>query len=471
MPDLKAGIKLNFAVPCVLGILSAIILFSGLDGSLRDWDESVYAQVARENYRSGDWYNLYWNKGVWIDKPPLMIWFTRLVYGFFGIGEWQARIGSALAGCIIIMIIYFWVRKVSGIYAGFLAGIILLGVPHFVRVAKMGQLDVPVAMFVTASMYFFYTAFNDNKNFMYLLSGISTGLALMTKWVVGLFPVFVQLCLSVIPEYRTVLRNKYWWIGNVVAVIVILPWFLQQYLCYGDVFLGHFIGIKLFGSISSEIAGHGGGILYYLDIMISKSRPWVFVFIPIFFLLIFRAVKRDKISVFLLFWFGVIFILFSISRTKLHWYIMPVYPPMAFICAYLLSDIVSGSKTRKILIASALIIIPAHIFFSRDYIKLDLNPEMKNFISATAGSFGKIDKLYVYKGTFSPSLMFYTDKKVLQINSDEELNLYLNRDRELVVIADKKACGYLDNIISTGSLKTARPAVITEKYNAYFIKK
>ncbi len=462
--------RLNFAIVCFLCILSSLILFLGLNGSLRDWDESVYAQVAKENLENRDWYNLYWNKGIWIDKPPLMIWVTRLVYESFGVGEWQARIGSAFAGFILVFITYFWVKKLLGVYAGCLSALILLGTPHFIRIAKMGQLDVPVAMFSTVSLYFFFLAVREKKNYFFLLSGVAVGLALMTKWVVGLFPVFVQCALFFFPDYRKVVKNKYWWLGNFLAIVVIAPWFIQQYLQFHNFFLGHFIGMKLLGSIGSEIAGHGGGIFYYIDIMISKSRPWIFVFIPIFFVLVYKTIRKDRISIFLFVWFCVVFFLFSFSKTKLHWYIMPVYPSFAFIITYILTDFIRSNKYRGILVCAAVFVIVGHVFFTREYIKLDLNKEMKEFLNIAGDSLKKEDVLYVYKGTFSPSLLFYTGKKVVLINDDEDFNSELNNDYEITVISDYKNCDYIVNLIDAKKFDMIKPPLNSKKYNAFFIK-
>jgi 4-amino-4-deoxy-L-arabinose transferase-like glycosyltransferase len=58
----------------VLG-LTLVLLFDRLsDGSLHDWDEAIYGQVAKELSLSHDWGTLTWNGYAFFHKPPLYFW-------------------------------------------------------------------------------------------------------------------------------------------------------------------------------------------------------------------------------------------------------------------------------------------------------------------------------------------------------------------------------------------------------------
>ena len=39
-----------------------------------DWDEAIYAQVAKAMNATGDWLRSQYEYQVWIDKPPLLMW-------------------------------------------------------------------------------------------------------------------------------------------------------------------------------------------------------------------------------------------------------------------------------------------------------------------------------------------------------------------------------------------------------------
>lgn len=451
-----------------LALLSAGILFSGLNASLRDWDEAVYAQVARENLLHYDWYNLYWNDQPWIDKPPLILWLTRIMYELFDVGEWQARAVSAFTGFILVMIIAWWGWRSVSPDTGILAGLILLGTPHFVSIAKMGQLDVPVALFITAALYFFY--FSPGKNRYFVISGICTGLAILTKWTVGLFSPLVQACLFLFPEYRRALKNKWWWIGGGVTALVCCSWIIQQYCTYGTTFLEHFFGVKMVTSVTTAIAGHEGGLLFYAAQMLHKARPWCYLFLPAVLFLGYRAKTGDSLSRFLVVWCGIIFVLFSAATTKLHWYIMPLYPPLALATAYCSMMIVKKVRFRKLILVAAFVIIIGHIFFTRQYIKLDLNPEIKQLVAAIYPDIDTESRIFVFRDTFFPSLRFYTDTQVLTLNDEADFSEYFALQNRLLIVTRQQNEPLLKEYHAKQLFSFVRPPVSTGDYIIWYVK-
>ena len=64
----------------VIGLALALLFYRLGDGSLHDWDEAIYAQVAREMLLSDTWMTLSWNGAAFFHKPPLYFWLTALTY-------------------------------------------------------------------------------------------------------------------------------------------------------------------------------------------------------------------------------------------------------------------------------------------------------------------------------------------------------------------------------------------------------
>ena len=56
---------------------------------LRDWDEGTYAIVAREIYRTGNWFYPTLQGDPFLLKPPLMQWLIAICYHLGGVGELQ----------------------------------------------------------------------------------------------------------------------------------------------------------------------------------------------------------------------------------------------------------------------------------------------------------------------------------------------------------------------------------------------
>ncbi|MCK5466751.1 hypothetical protein KAI56_04645 [Candidatus Parcubacteria bacterium] len=66
--------------PLYLLILSIAVLFFQLDGSIGNWDEAIYSEVAREGLLKSSWIDLYYKESLWFEKPPFVIWLTMSSY-------------------------------------------------------------------------------------------------------------------------------------------------------------------------------------------------------------------------------------------------------------------------------------------------------------------------------------------------------------------------------------------------------
>ena len=70
-----------------------------------DWDEAIYAQIAKEMVHTGSDHP-HWGYKLWFEKPPLLMWITAILYKIFGINELWSRAASALAGIGVISLTY-----------------------------------------------------------------------------------------------------------------------------------------------------------------------------------------------------------------------------------------------------------------------------------------------------------------------------------------------------------------------------
>ncbi len=90
-----------------------------------DYDEAAYAEVARAMWKSGDWLVPLLCGEPFYEKPPLLYWTQALGYGLFGLGEAGARIGTALAGAAMPLVLYGFARRPLGARAAFRSALVL----------------------------------------------------------------------------------------------------------------------------------------------------------------------------------------------------------------------------------------------------------------------------------------------------------------------------------------------------------
>src|SRR5436309_6275181 len=89
----------------VLLVVVCAVYFYGLGAvPLLGPDEPRYAEVAREMYARGDWVTPTLGGHVWFEKPALLYWLMMAAYRIFGMTEFAARAGSALAGVLTVLI-------------------------------------------------------------------------------------------------------------------------------------------------------------------------------------------------------------------------------------------------------------------------------------------------------------------------------------------------------------------------------
>src|SRR3954454_384702 len=91
----------------LLGLVWAVVCLPNLGGpSLWDIDEGNNAEAAREMLDSGNWVVPTFNFLERFDKPALLYWLQGGAYQLFGVNEFAARLPSALAALVSILVTY-----------------------------------------------------------------------------------------------------------------------------------------------------------------------------------------------------------------------------------------------------------------------------------------------------------------------------------------------------------------------------
>ncbi|MGB3693923.1 MAG: glycosyltransferase family 39 protein [Spirulinaceae cyanobacterium] len=226
----------HWQIPVLL-VLSAIVLLWKLgQGSLKDWDEAIYAQIAKEIVQSGDWLTLHWGYYPWFHKPPLFMWVTALFYRLFEVNEFWARAASAFSGISLVILTYLLGKLVYDKTAGFFAAIVLLTSYRFVGYSRFGTTDMMLALFVYLAVYAYLKLKDEQPKWWYLV-WVACGLAFMTKGIASLVaPITIFLALLLEKKLISTIKTKHFWQGFILASILVLPWHLAVYFQHGQVF-------------------------------------------------------------------------------------------------------------------------------------------------------------------------------------------------------------------------------------------
>src|SRR3989344_3337898 len=97
----------NLFIFLFLLVISPLFFYKLGQSSLVNWDEAWYAVISRNILTTGDPLNLIYNGLPYIDHPPAGFWLIALSFKLFGINEFTARLASAVAGFISLIVVYF----------------------------------------------------------------------------------------------------------------------------------------------------------------------------------------------------------------------------------------------------------------------------------------------------------------------------------------------------------------------------
>ena len=419
-----------------LFLLSSFFLVFYLgNGSLASWDEAVYACISKEIFQSGNWLNITLDGKSWSDKPPLAFWATAFFYKLFGLNEFSARLFSGLCGVGVVLVTYLFGTRLLNRWVAFLGALVLLSSSHFIRFTRFGMLDAPLTFFLSLALYFFWSG--REKNRYLIFSGVAIGLALMTKGFAALliFPIIWLYCWWA-DELEVLTRSSYW-IGVMVAVAIALPWNLYELFTHRGDFMQNVVIKHLILRTSTPLDGHVGSYYFYIRTLVNKYHPWVLIGIfsaPYF---LFKAIKdREREIIFLSVWMFLIFAVITLVRTKLAWYIFPIYPALSLSVGYFLAKMFGEEKVWFVrfmfLVIMALHVPYSHIFHH------DYSRDIKGITPLVRQQTPLPKAIYLYNNHEAPATSFYLGLPSEYLDDPSSFSARAVREKEFYCLIYEK---------------------------------
>lgn len=323
-------------------LIAAFVLFTiNLGGlPLRDWDEGLVAQVAREIWRSSfdslTWlYPTQWGEPYY-NKPTLVHCLVAIAYAIGGVNEWTARLPSALLTAASVPLFYGVAREVfyPRLPAVFAVLVYLTSLP-VVRQGRLAMLDGAILCFLLLMVLCVLRA---RRDYRYSLGvGIGFGLICLTKGVmVGVLLGAIALAFLAWDTPR-LLKLPYVWIGLFLGSVPVALWYGAQWVHYGDEFLGRNLVNQSLQRIWTDVEANSGPPWYYLLEVLKYSVPWL-LFLPLAgrFAWAHRNLSWAKLAIV---WAALYFGAISIMATKLPWYVLPLYPALALMVGAVLAEL------------------------------------------------------------------------------------------------------------------------------------
>ncbi|OIK09943.1 glycosyltransferase [Bacillus sp. MUM 116] len=360
--------KFEFLFPYFISILLIIdvynIFFHLGNLPIYSWDEARHGVSAYEMLKQGNFFvNTYQYKNdYWNLKPPLSFWAVMAGYKIAGFNALGLRLLSGISSLLTIIMIAAFVKKRYGKLAAILSTLILSTSKQYIlnHCARTGDADALFVLLFTASILSLLLS-DRNINWLYC-SGITFALAFLTKsWHAGNIAIIIGLFLMITGRYKTLTKYN-WLILFSCMIIPILAWASVRYQYDGFEFFRQMVVYDLLQRSSAPIEGHIGGKNYYALVMYKYFGIWLTILFGLALLYTSNNLstleKKSenrfyKIGIGL--WVLIPLLFFSFAKTKIRWYILPVYPPLSIIIGVLASKILmmhGKSLTKAILLLS-----------------------------------------------------------------------------------------------------------------------
>lgn len=341
--------------------LGLIIFYSLWLGSypLFTPDEGRYSEIAREMVATGDYITPRVNGIAFLDKPVLYYWLQAAAIHLFGVNEWALRFFPMLLGVIGCLVSYVCGRLLFNKNTGRLAAIILATTPLYFACSHYADLDLEVAVFISCSLLFFITGvFREGKSRQYFLFAayFAAACAFLTKGMIGIvFPIMIIGSWILLTGRWALLLRMNIITGLLLFAALTIPWYYFAQAANPQFLHYFFVTQQVSRFLSAGEFNNPIPFWFYIPIILIGFFPWTaFLFQSLNQFI--RATWQNRLAhqkeLYLLLWFAIVLVFFSIPHSKIIGYILPVFPPIALLTAKYLNDTWNNVTSRSVVIAT-----------------------------------------------------------------------------------------------------------------------
>ncbi len=301
--------------------------------SVWDANEAFYVQTPREMLERGEWLVPYFNDQPRLNKPPLSYWLVAGAYRVFGVSLAVERWLLAALGAGCVLLAFAIARRFVCPSSALLAAGVFATNFRFLMLSRRLLIDILMLACILAGTLCFVLWRERPSASRLRLAALCFGLAFLAKGPVAWIGLAILLLVCFCDDRCRSLRRGAWASSLAVLVTVSFSW----YLALGwsgdwESVLNFFLRENL-GRFASLDYGPERNWFYYLGVILADSFPWSLLFFAAVGWQAWRwrglPAEERRNGWLLALWIAVWFVLFSFSRNKQEYYILPLYPAAA----------------------------------------------------------------------------------------------------------------------------------------------
>ncbi len=332
---------------------------------LMDIDATQYASISREMLENKSYLQVFDMGHDYLDKPPMLFWFSAFSMKIFGVHDWAYRLPSLLFALLALYSTYrlallFYRKEIAQLSTLVLAtSQALFLITHDVRCDTMLMGWVVFSIWQLAAWY----QHNQWKNFLLAFAGIAGGM--MTKGPIALMvPVFAFLPHFALHRNWKQLFRKEYLLGLLIIGVLLIPMSIGLYQQF-DLHPGKIInkvpiqsGLRFyywtqsFGRYTGENVFHEMGYFtFLLENMLWSFLPWIICFLLALVFAVIDLVKKKFRLTANEEWistggFIITYCILARSQAQLPHYIFVVFPLAAIVTGKFLFRVMYTDELR-----------------------------------------------------------------------------------------------------------------------------
>jgi 4-amino-4-deoxy-L-arabinose transferase-like glycosyltransferase len=411
-------------------------------------DEPRFAEASREMIERGDYVVPYFNNHFRFDKPPVTYWAQIASYKIFGENDFAARLPSVIAAALIALSLLAWGSRVGTARVGWWSAIIFtLSLQTFLH-AKAAVADMWLVLFMTLAHWAGYELLRHSlqnssarpavapyhQTRWWITFYVALAFGFLAKGPIGWIPL-LTVGSTVFFLRETQLGTRFRFVRGILLMLAIVAvWGIPALIQTQGQFFSVGIGRHVIGRSLATMEGHGANSFgtyllllpfYFVTIFLSFF-PWS-IKLPWLIRKLLGEKKAgiirlrqgygahfnadyngNTIDSYLVIGIAIIFVIFTLVKTKLPHYTLPAFPLLALLLARRFAAENASRFFRNCVLASApaylaiALIVPS--FVSRFFPAYQLFQESRAYLQSDM-EFASVD-------FEEPSLVWYFRSRV-----------------------------------------------------------
>lgn len=313
-------------------------------------DGYLYSALGKHAAEKGTWLVPYLSETNWpkFDQhPPFIFMLMGIFFKIFGAGFTTSRVFGLSWAIISIALYSFFIMKIlknnpkkNGM--ALFTGIIFILIPSLIKKSRFPAMDTPLMFAFILTYLSFFRAYKlrikDKDHFKdWILVGLFFGISLLIKGPPGLIIILGFLIFTTITHStKKVFLSPLPWAGLCFGFMIFSIWPLLLYY-HGDIQVFYsYLDNQLWRTIVDGRDRNNFNLFLYFNHLLKTCFPWIIISIYggiKYWKNKFRYDNEKLLYLLSVSWFFSVLIPFSFMKFKYSHYIIPLYPPLAYLTA------------------------------------------------------------------------------------------------------------------------------------------